>query len=63
MKAQRQPKKTRTGRPGHIALAARDLGVNRSHLWRVARGHRHSRRLLAAYRAWREENGGKAVSG
>jgi hypothetical protein len=57
MKMQRQPKKTRTGRPGHIALAARDLGVCRSHLWRVIRGQRHSARLLAAYWAWRREHG------
>jgi len=32
-------------------VAASRLGVNKSHLWRVANGHRHCPRLLAAYNA------------
>jgi transcriptional regulator of acetoin/glycerol metabolism len=56
MTPQRQPKKARTGRPGHIAMAARELGVCRSHLWRVIRGQRHSRRLLASYQNWKRAN-------
>ena len=56
MRMERQQKITRRGRPGHIAQAARDLQVNRSHLWRVVRGERHSRRLLGQYADWRREN-------
>jgi hypothetical protein len=47
----------RPGRPGHIARAARDLGVERTHLWRVARGERPSRRLMGLYAAWRRAHG------
>jgi len=44
----------RVGRPGHIAWAARELGVNHSHLWRVVRGERDSVRLFREYCAWRK---------
>jgi hypothetical protein len=47
----------RTGRPGHIAWAARELGVNHSHLWRVIRGERHSQRLMSRYAIWKKAHG------
>jgi len=37
--------------------AAEDLGVCRTHLWRVINGHRKSRRLLTRYADWRKHNG------
>ena len=36
---------------GNIVSDAAELGVCRTHLWRVLSGQRHSRRLLAAYHA------------
>ena len=50
-------KTRRPGRPGHLGEAARALGVNHSHLWRVVRGERHSRRLAAEYSAWKRDHG------
>ena len=51
------PKKSRRpGRPGHLAAAAKALGVDRSHLSRVARGERSSLRLMDAYKKWLEAN-------
>jgi len=40
----------------HTDAAARSLGVERSHLWRVVSGERHSRRLLQAFKAWMRDN-------
>lgn len=37
--------------PG-LMTAARELGVERSHLYRVLSGQRESRRLMRQYRAW-----------
>jgi molybdenum-dependent DNA-binding transcriptional regulator ModE len=47
----------RTGRPGHIAWAARELGVNHSHLWRVVRAGRPSARLMGRYASWMRAHG------
>jgi hypothetical protein len=47
----------RAGRPGHIAWAARELGVNHSHLWRVIRGERDSQRLMGRYATWKRAHG------
>lgn len=47
----------RTGRPGHIAWAARELGVNHSHLWRVIRDGRPSERLSERYAKWARAHG------
>lgn len=58
-KTRQQETRNRIGRPGHIAEAARSLGVERSHLWRVVRGHRHSRRLLREYTDWRKKHLGQ----
>lgn len=52
-----QKTQRRTGRPGHIAWAARELGVSHSHLWRVIRGERHSERLTVRYAKWARANG------
>ena len=51
--------KRRPGRPGHLGDAARALGLNHSHLWRVVHGQRVHPRTLAKYRAWRRENVGR----
>ena len=59
MRMPRQPQKQRSGRPGHIAQAARDLRVHRSHLWRVINGDgRTSRRLMREYLVWRRDHVG-----
>jgi hypothetical protein len=39
-----------------IRRAARDLGCCYSHLSRVLRGERSSRRLLVRYAAWRKDS-------
>ena len=55
MKQQQQIK--RTGRPGHLGQAARDLGVSHSHLWRVAHGKRRDAQpTLKRYLEWRRKN-------
>lgn len=46
----------RTGRPGHLAQAARDLGYNHSHLWRVVKGQRISPPTLRMYLKWEKTN-------
>jgi hypothetical protein len=48
--------KRRPGRPGHLGDAARALGLNHSHLWRVVQGQRVSPPTMAAYRAWRKRH-------
>jgi hypothetical protein len=47
-----QPKRM-PGRPGHLARAARELGYNPSHLWRVVKDGRYAPRTMSRYLEWR----------
>lgn len=51
-----QQKTRRPGRPGHLGDAAREIGVNHSHLWRVVHGLRDSPPTMARYLEWRRRN-------
>ncbi|MFZ4397648.1 MAG: hypothetical protein ACOYOU_18715 [Kiritimatiellia bacterium] len=51
--ANTKPAKRRLGRPGHLARAARELGYNPSHLWRVVKDGRDAPRTMSRYLEWR----------
>ena len=47
-------RRTKRTRVRGICEAARALGVNRSHLYRVIRGQRKSESLIRRYEVWRK---------
>ena len=59
METKAKTKARRTVRRMSYAAAARELGVDVGHLWRVVNGERESKRLIARLRAENIQLGGK----
>jgi hypothetical protein len=57
--ANTKPAKRRLGRPGHLARAARELGYNPSHLWRVVKGQRDAPQTMQRYQEWHKAHIGQ----